>query len=159
MWASSRSKDWPLADNQQGNRDLSPLTARNWIWATAWMNSDADLSPKTQKGMQLCWPPDFSTVNSKQWTLLSHATPRLWSAELWDSKFVLFWDAKFVTAATGNLYIPTSDTSLSFLEHTFLFPASLVFSFLFFLPAVFPLSSSLYETHFSFFYIYNKYIL
>lgn len=159
MWAPSRSKDWPLADNQQGNRDLSPLTARNWIWATIWMNLDADLSPKPQKGMQLCWPPDFSTVNSKQLTLLSHATPTLWSAELWDSKFVLFWDAEFVTAATGNIHshlrhlIELSRTHLP------------IFSFLGFLISLFfclQFSPSLLlymRFILVFLNIYNKYIL
>ena len=51
MKVASRSKDWPLADSKQGNGDLSPTTARNWIWQSTWMSLEVNSIPEPQNGM------------------------------------------------------------------------------------------------------------
>ena len=133
----------PPADNLQGNKDLSSLPAEQF---NNWMNLDslgcrfipkasernpALLTPRSQHGgilsSGLCWA-----------TL--HPDSDLQSSEATDLCFAS--DTKFVIAAS---YILTSETSLSFPEHAFLFPSSLLFCVLFsacsFLPSSFSYNS------------------
>lgn len=44
--AVPRSKDKSCKGSQQGNKDLSPTTARNWIWPTTWMSLGVDSCPR-----------------------------------------------------------------------------------------------------------------
>lgn len=111
------------------------------------MSLDVGLSSKPPKGIQLCCYLDLTLWKSKQWTLLSHAVPWLWSTELWDSKCVVL--RCWICYSIKREHAPAWETSLRFPGHTFLFPAS-IFSVLF--TCIFPLFF-IWEAYFDFFQV------
>ena len=83
MLAVSRSWDKPLANNEQGNVNLSPMTMWNWIWIlpTTWMSPEItspwELLDKDPVGQWLdfnLWDPEL--ISATPTGLLSCRTAR-----------------------------------------------------------------------------------
>lgn len=45
MEMASRSKNWPMADSQSGNKDFSHTIVRNWVRLRTWMGLEFDSFP------------------------------------------------------------------------------------------------------------------
>ena len=86
MWVASRSWEWPLADSQQGHKDVIPIAVRNWILPTVWMSWKTVSPGGANKWAQLCWHLDWI------WSPMSS----FWPTELWDNKSVWLWASKCV---------------------------------------------------------------
>lgn len=77
-----------LANSQQGNKDFSPTTSRNWTLPTPWMSLKVDSSQTLQPWAQLAKSlvlASWDLSREPSWALLD-----FWPPERWPPKGVLF---------------------------------------------------------------------
>lgn len=88
-----RVEDSPLVDIQQGNRDFSPISERNWIHPTIWMRLEEDPTLKMwQQPWQMSWfLPHEITSKDTSYAMLDPD-----QRQLWHNEYVLFQTAGLV---------------------------------------------------------------
>lgn len=90
-----RSSQWCPTHSQQENKDFIPSTTKNQILPTAWSNLEVNSSPEA---------PDRNPVGPTLWfqpweipsRKPSDAMPDFRCKDLWDNKWILFPDSKFI---------------------------------------------------------------